>query len=189
MSHIHEDGCNCSTHPNSTAQTLSELEFERGIWTAAIENDREKIIRLLDMGHDPNKRDNSGYTALHYAARGGHNQILTILLSRGADPNSQTPSGKTIPLHRAAYMGHQESVKILLINGSRPDWADSDGKSPLHKCAEKGHYMCAKYILDECPMKRDELVNMRDNRGNTAFELSLKNNKNMTEWNELLSKK
>ena len=78
--------------------------------------------------------------------RGGHNKILTILLSRGADPNSQTPSGKTIPLHRAAYMGHQESVKILLINGSRPDWADSDGKSPLHKCAEKTRYL-AQVIL------------------------------------------
>jgi len=187
MSQVHEDGCVCSAHPNSTSQTLPELEFERGIWTAAIENDEQKIKRLLDSGHDPNKRDNSGYTALHYAARGGYANILMILLSRGADPNLQTPSGKTVALHRAAYMGHLECVKTLLSYGCRPDLADSDGKSALHKCVEKGNYTCAKLILEECQMKRAELVNMLDNKGNTALDLGIRNNKNIKEWNELFS--
>ena len=50
MSHTHQKGCDCSSHPNSTAQTLSELEFERGLWGAAMENDTNKLTKLLNSG-------------------------------------------------------------------------------------------------------------------------------------------
>ena len=184
----HEDGCGCSAHSHSTAQTLSELEFERGIWTAAIENDMEKVKKLLNQGHDPNKRDNSGYTALHYAARGGYTEVLITLLNHGADSNSQTPSGNTTALHRAAYMGHLDSIKILLMHGARAELIDSDRKSALHKCAEKGHYTCAQLILDQSAANFEELVNMQDTKGNTAYDICLKNDRGLKEWSNLLSK-
>ena len=40
------------------------MEFERGIWQAALDGDVNRIRKLLDKGTDPNSRDGSGYTAL-----------------------------------------------------------------------------------------------------------------------------
>ena len=193
MSQIHTDGCGCSAHSNSTAQTLSELEFERGLWSAAIENDIEKVNKLLDSGHDPDIKDNSGYTALHYAARAGHTSILKTLLSRGANPNSQTTSGHTTALHRAAYMGHLETMELLLKYGASAELTDSDGKSALHKCADRGNYACAKLILDNSYEKLDKLLNMNDKKGNSAFAYAdgycAKHSMDIEKWSELLSKK
>ena len=169
MSNANHKDCDCSSHPNSTAQTLSELEFERGLWSAAIENDTIKLKKLLNAKHDPNKKDNSGYTALHYAARAGHNDILKILLSHGANPNSLTTAGSTTPLHRAAYMGNLETIEILLKNQGNVHISDSDGKTALHKCAEKGHYNCAKLILDYSGENRSTIIKMEDNKRNSAF--------------------
>jgi len=170
MSHTHQKGCDCSSHPNSTAQTLSELEFERGLWGAAMENDTNKLTKLLNSGHDPNIKDTSGYTALHYAARAGHNNILKILLSHGADPNSQTTSGLATPLHRAGYMGQLQAIEILLKYNAKTEICDSDGKTVLHKCAEKGHYDCAKLILDRSGEQRSRILQKKDNKGNSAYE-------------------
>lgn len=51
-----------------------------------------------------NVRDNSGYTALHYAARNGHLDACQLLIDGGANINAKTNGGVT-PIHRAAMMG------------------------------------------------------------------------------------
>ena len=64
-SHHHHDhhACGCGKVANSTQQTLDEMAFERGIWSAALNGDEEKVKKLL-TNHDPNSIDASGYTAL-----------------------------------------------------------------------------------------------------------------------------
>ena len=47
MSHHKDHGCCSSVGGSGTQQTLDELAFERGIWTAAIDNDVAKINRIL----------------------------------------------------------------------------------------------------------------------------------------------
>ena len=42
---------------------LKELEFERGIWSAAMDGE-EKVEKLLKSGVCPSATDSSGYTAL-----------------------------------------------------------------------------------------------------------------------------
>lgn len=51
------------------------------------------------------ERDNFGYTALHYAARSGNEEICKMLIELGsADVNAVTKGGATA-LHRSAMMG------------------------------------------------------------------------------------
>ena len=47
------------------------MEFERGIWLAAMDGDTEKVKRFLMKGTDPSCTDSSGYTALVSVKRPG----------------------------------------------------------------------------------------------------------------------
>lgn len=64
--HAHD----CSAHSSgapSVHQTLDEMEFERGIWSAAVSGDLEEVQRRLGKGENANRTDSSGYTALVWA--------------------------------------------------------------------------------------------------------------------------
>ena len=96
-------------------QTIDELEFSRGIWEPALNGDVNEVRRFLDKNPSTaNLKDSSGYTALHYACRSGHADVVSCLLRAGADPNVQTSAGKVTPLQRAAGMGNVNCLKCLI---------------------------------------------------------------------------
>lgn len=163
--HGDQHQCNCSSKTVTASQSLDELEFERGIWTAAIDNDEHKLRSLIARGHLYD-RDNSGYTALHYAARSGHLSICRILLDAGIGVDERTHGGVTA-LHRAAMMGHLEIVNLLLACKANPLIQDSDGKTALHRAAEKAHPEVCRSLLQHSP----NLATMRDSKGNAPLEL------------------
>ena len=72
----------CCSHGSgssgSTLQTLDEVEFERGIWAAARDGEGGRVLELLGRGTHPSAQDTSGYTALHYAARAGHGDVVQV---------------------------------------------------------------------------------------------------------------
>ena len=57
--------CCCSGNKHiSVTQNLDELDFERGLWYAALTGDVERVEFLLSRGKNPKQTDNAGYTAL-----------------------------------------------------------------------------------------------------------------------------
>jgi len=57
--------CNCSLqHVTSVCQTLEEIDFERGVWSAAVNGDTERVKTFLSGGGNPNVADSSSFTAL-----------------------------------------------------------------------------------------------------------------------------
>ncbi|XP_047544899.1 ankyrin repeat domain-containing protein 39 isoform X1 [Vanessa atalanta] len=160
--------CNISTPNASVHQTLSEMDWERGIWNAAFSGDTDRVQLLIDKTNNilelVNSVDNSGYTALHYAARNGHDNICSILLQYGAQINASTRSGKATALHRAAAAGKENTVVLLIKSGAQLDIQDADGKTPLHKAAENQNPNIVNILLNACPKLRD----MKDNKDNLA---------------------
>ncbi|XP_013876824.1 ankyrin repeat domain-containing protein 39 [Austrofundulus limnaeus] len=153
--------CSCCSHPVSSPsvhQTLNEMDFERGIWSAAMDGDLERLKLLVQKGSDPNQRDSAGYTALHYGSRSGHLDVCAFLLENGACASPQTPGGAT-PLHRAAYCGHLDVVSLLLRYRADPSLCDDDGASPLHKAAERGHEEVCQLLLEHCPSLSSQVNN------------------------------
>ncbi|TVU45708.1 hypothetical protein EJB05_05204, partial [Eragrostis curvula] len=67
---------------------------------------------LLDKGADPNMQDHDGYAPLHEAAREGFDEIVQLLLSKGASVDISSPEGT--PLHAAAAYGKFRIIQILL---------------------------------------------------------------------------
>ncbi|KAJ8380110.1 hypothetical protein SKAU_G00008880 [Synaphobranchus kaupii] len=148
--------CACCAQNRATPsahQTLEEMDFDRGIWSAALNGDLERVRSFLQKGTSPNVRDQAGYTALHYASRAGNECVCELLLDGGACASPQTRGGAT-PLHRSAYCGHLGVVRLLLDRGADPLLCDDDSSSPLHKAAEQGHVEVCELLLQRCPALR-----------------------------------
>ena len=62
--HLHGECCGCSVAEGALTQTMSEMEFERGIWQAAMDGSVDRVRRLLENGTPPNVTDSATYTAL-----------------------------------------------------------------------------------------------------------------------------
>jgi len=57
----------------------------------------QSVKYLVEELHaDVNARDNDGYTPLHHAASRGDNEMITYLISKGADVTAVARSGQTI---------------------------------------------------------------------------------------------
>ncbi|XP_051510231.1 ankyrin repeat domain-containing protein 39-like isoform X1 [Myxocyprinus asiaticus] len=164
----HGSQCTCSAHRStpSVHQTLDEMDFERGIWSAAMDGDLERVKSFLKKGIDPNMRDQANYTALHYAGRAGHLSVCELLLDYGACANVQTRGGAT-PLHRAAYCGHHSVVKLLLHYSADPCLTDDYGATPLHKAADQGHLEMCELLVNHCPALRA----VKDKRSQIPLDL------------------
>lgn len=79
---------------------------------AAIYNEVERVREFIKKGQAM-ARDDCDYTALHYAARNGNEQICKVLLDEGkVDVNAVTKAGATA-LHRAAMMGKSNKESLL----------------------------------------------------------------------------
>jgi ankyrin repeat protein len=86
--------------------------------------DAAALASYLSLG------DQSGCTALHLAAEARHDEVCSLLITLGADPNALNSRSQT-PLHRAAEVGALVCVRALLDAGARPDTMDAEGRSPL----------------------------------------------------------
>ena len=68
------------------------------------------VSRDADINHP-------GWTPLHYAATGGHVEIIQLLLDESAYIDAESPNGTT-PLMMAARYGNAKSVQLLLNEGA-----------------------------------------------------------------------
>ena len=94
---------------------------------------------------DVNFRLRLGYTPLHFAAIGGHDTIVELLLSKGACVDAQTDSGLT-PLHFANRGGHDKVVEKLLAAGACVEKSTEEG-GLLHFAAKRGHTKVVEQLL------------------------------------------
>lgn len=60
------------------------------------------VVYLLDIGENPDQKDDNDWTALHFACMNGFYIIAEVLLDRGADANTLTSCHST-PLSLAAF--------------------------------------------------------------------------------------
>ena len=56
--------CNCVLTSSNVSQTLDELDFERGLWSASMNGELDRVKELIKSGRGVNTLDSSGYSPL-----------------------------------------------------------------------------------------------------------------------------
>lgn len=76
-----------------------------------------------------------GITAMHYAAKHNHKNMLRIMIDKGANVNVTEDAPAVIgttPLHEACVIGNTDIVKLLMSAGADDLLATQDGETPAH---------------------------------------------------------
>lgn len=93
------------------------------------------VKTLLDKGAAVNQ---PGWTALHYAAAVGNNDIVQLLLDKSAYIDAESPNGTT-PMMMAARSGHILTVKLLLDEGADATLKNQHGMNAIDFALKFGH--------------------------------------------------
>ncbi|MEM0194119.1 MAG: ankyrin repeat domain-containing protein [Metallosphaera sp.] len=96
---------------------------------ACFQGEYSIVKTLLDMGFDPNERDEEGNLPIHLAFCNGNYEVVKLLIERGADPNMRDINGFTL-LHKAYYLGLESLIDFIVRNGGKMDVLDSFGRRP-----------------------------------------------------------
>jgi ankyrin repeat protein len=121
------------------------LESERDI--SALTRVNHYIYGLLNAYLYLYNVQQSGSSALLWAALHGKEKTADKSLEEGANPQATTDDGST-PLFLAARNGREAVVKLLLAKGGvDPDSKDKVGRTPLSRATEEGHDAVVKLLL------------------------------------------
>jgi len=150
------------------AALLVGAAFADPIHDAALDGDFDEVQRQLDAGVDVNEESSTGLTPLHYAASSGHNDIVELLIERGANVNA-TDSGKgATPLDYAHWRDHEEVIETLNAHNAQREH-EKGGKgighsSVIHDAALDGD-------IDEVQRQLDAGVdpNLKSSKGATPL--------------------
>ena len=106
------------------------------------------VQRLLNSGKaDVEAKDRYGRTPLWFAASGGHEATVKLLIEKGADVEAKDEDGRT-SLWLAAYRGHDATVKLLVEKGADVEAKDRYGRTPLSLATEYGYEATVKLLLE-----------------------------------------
>ncbi|XP_032523043.2 ankyrin repeat domain-containing protein 27-like [Danaus plexippus] len=111
-------------------------------------NCKKKHYTITD--YDVNFADSNGFTALHYAAMYGLDELCNILVLNKADINFCNKKGQT-PLHMATIHNKTTVIKFLLDQGANINAIDLFGNTALHDASEMGNIGATKALLNYNP--------------------------------------
>ncbi|KAK3593767.1 hypothetical protein CHS0354_014305 [Potamilus streckersoni] len=93
----------------------------------------EKTIAILEERVDFSVIKN-GNSALHYATRERHLEIVELLINKGADPNIDNQEGNTA-LHIAVKFHPMHLIERLITLKMNVNHTNGKGETPLHTAA------------------------------------------------------
>ena len=168
------DGCTRSGRRRVGVAALACLLLAGSVWAQSGEH---RLIAAIKDGDTATVRrriatepggveapDDTGATALHWAAHTGDDTAVALLLGAGVAIDAAIRYGVT-PLALACAGGHSAVVEALLVCGADPNLASPDGETPLMVAARTGRVDSVSSLL-----RHGAAVEAREHwRGQTAL--------------------
>ena len=127
---------------------------------AALKQDWDTVLRMLDAGAWVETTDDTGITPLMVAARQGNVGILRTLLERHASVDFTDLAGRCA-LHYAITAGKLEAVQLLLPLGSNLEAASATGNDLLSMAFETGEMKIFQTVVEQFPATLQWTTNTR----------------------------
>jgi ankyrin repeat protein len=122
-------------------------ENRTALMYAAFNGQAEIVKKLIAAGADVNLQDNTGTSALMFAASApGGTETVQLLLDAGAKINMIDSNEHFTALMWAAAEGQAENVKLLLKHKADTTLTDTDGDTAESFAAQKGHTEVVKIL-------------------------------------------
>ena len=182
---------------SSVVKLPSDKKFRRAIKLYEV----DEVYSLTNL-FNRNKCFENGESPLTLAAQEGHEAIVEVLVTNGADVNKLDRNGRGA-LHLATHLNDEQTVDILLKSNADPCKLDEyHSTTPLHIACERGFHRIAERLLEaganvndcgaglpplifaitnrhqqclEVLLKHKADVNVTDSRGNTALHIAVSN--------------
>lgn len=150
------DAENWKGHNQDKAVIRKQVLRSSAVLALAVKANFVDIVRLLvDAGVDINYQDRQGETALHVAARFGHDTCAKILLEGTDEQKANTELAENTyswtPLFIACVDGSLSVVELLIEVGAELDKSDSSGWTAKEHAALRGHLDIARRLAQETP--------------------------------------
>ncbi|XP_019636244.1 PREDICTED: ankyrin repeat domain-containing protein 17-like [Branchiostoma belcheri] len=154
----------------------SDMDRREALRDAAKEGDTDRVKQLLAEGVNPNAANSMPlqWTPLHLAAKNGHHETVTALLTADADVNARDDEEWTA-LHLAALKGHHETVTALLTAAADVNARNDKEWTALHLAAFKGHHETVTALLTA-----GAEVNARNDKQRTPLHQAAQNGHHKT---------
>lgn len=106
-------------------------------------------IDSIPSDADPNALSADGFRPLALAAAFGHNDIVRLLISKGADPNLRsTALGGVPPLQSAVFGKNLEAVALLIEAGADVNGRQGGGFTALMGAGQNGDAPMVRFLLE-----------------------------------------
>jgi ankyrin repeat protein len=154
------------SHPAASQE--GPVSMDDQLIQAATNNDLEAVRQALDKGAhiDAKTTDEDGWTALISSIYRGNNEVVKLLLKKGA--NTEVPANDgTTALIRAAIRGDAEIAKLLLEKGAHIEARNNVGETALMMAARYGSAEVVNLLL-----AKGASVEAKDNKGSTALMMA-----------------
>ena len=128
----------------------------------------EAITALLLKGYSPEPRDSLGQTPLSYAADGGYENGVRLMLNCDQIDSDPRDNEGVTPLMLAARNGHDTIVNFLL-NDERVNINSKDvgGRTPLLWAGQNGQWTTVRHLLE-----KGAFADSRDEFGQTLLSFA-----------------
>lgn len=119
----------------------SDPALDRELFVATFRGNARKVDKLLNTGARYQAKDMHGWTALHWAASEGHDDIMELLLDCAKRTSSPSKFKKILhckdilsgwtALHVAAIKGQKVCIKLLINAGAKMSLKNHFSETPL----------------------------------------------------------
>ncbi|KAM4860310.1 M-phase phosphoprotein 8 isoform 1-T1 [Thomomys bottae] len=106
-----------------------------------------KVALNSDEDYNLEQEDASGMTLVMLAAAGGQDDLLRLLITKGAKVNGQQKNGTTALIH-AAEKNFLTTVAILLEAGAFVNVQQSNGETALMKACKRGNSDIVRLVIE-----------------------------------------
>ena len=108
---------------------------------------KEGLINRWMRSYNLNETDGQGMTALIWAAAGGYEAIVQLLLENGADIRTKARWGQAVIA--AAEGGHEAIIRLLLNKGTDTKTMDRYKAMALFEAADSGYEAVVRLLLED----------------------------------------